>query len=205
VLVHGDFHGDNQVWDRDELRLVMDFATAGAAEPEYELRTLPGPGLGPGLELLTAVLKVPASLGGQRVRPPLLAAKRERQDGRVELPCFAPLDLEDEDPFDVVMQVKTLCLRRGQEGARHNRPTQLVAEPAAEGGDRTGIPVDSLNDKGGATSQLFPSNLPSEGARRARVRLHSMPPGNALHHAHARRESEQEHRNFCVPIAAGGR
>jgi len=38
VLVHGDFHGDNQVWDRDELRLVVDFATAGAAEPEYELR-----------------------------------------------------------------------------------------------------------------------------------------------------------------------
>jgi hypothetical protein len=58
VLVHGDFHGDNQVWDRDELRLVMDFATAGAAEPEYEyeLRGFPGPGMGPGLELLTAVM-----------------------------------------------------------------------------------------------------------------------------------------------------
>ena len=57
VLVHGDFHGNNQVWDRGELRLVMDFATAGAAEPEYELRTFPGPGLGPGLELLTAVMR----------------------------------------------------------------------------------------------------------------------------------------------------
>jgi hypothetical protein len=57
VLVHGDLHGDNQVWDHDELRLVVDFAPVGAAEPEYELRTYPGPGLGPGLELLTAVMQ----------------------------------------------------------------------------------------------------------------------------------------------------
>ena len=57
VLVHGDLHGDNQVWAHDELRLVMDFATAAAAEPEYELRTFPGPGLGPGPELLTAVMR----------------------------------------------------------------------------------------------------------------------------------------------------
>jgi len=57
VLVHGDFHGDNQVWDGGELRLVMDFATAGLAEPEYELRAFPGPGLGPGLELLTAIMR----------------------------------------------------------------------------------------------------------------------------------------------------
>jgi aminoglycoside phosphotransferase (APT) family kinase protein len=57
VLVHGDLHGDNQVWDHDELRLVVNFATVGAAEPEYELRTYPGPGLGPGLELLTAVMQ----------------------------------------------------------------------------------------------------------------------------------------------------
>jgi len=57
VLVHGDFHGDNQVWDHDKLRVVIDFATTGAAEPEYELRTFPGPGMGPGLELLTAVMR----------------------------------------------------------------------------------------------------------------------------------------------------
>jgi aminoglycoside phosphotransferase (APT) family kinase protein len=57
VLVHGDLHGDNQVWNHDELRLVLDFATAGAAEPEYELRSYPGPGMGPGLELLTAVMR----------------------------------------------------------------------------------------------------------------------------------------------------
>ena len=56
VLVHGDLHGDNQVWDHDELRLVVDFATVGAAEPEYELRTYPGPGLGPGLVPLAGAL-----------------------------------------------------------------------------------------------------------------------------------------------------
>ena len=57
VLVHGDLHGDNQVWDHDELRLVVDFETIGAAEPEYDLRTLPGPGMGPGVELLAAVMR----------------------------------------------------------------------------------------------------------------------------------------------------
>jgi len=57
VLVHGDLHGGNQVWDHDELRLVVDFETAGAAEPEYDLRTFPGPGMGPGVELLTAVMR----------------------------------------------------------------------------------------------------------------------------------------------------
>jgi len=57
VLVHGDLHGDNQVWDHDKLRLVADFETVGAAEPEYDLRALPGPGMGPGVELLTAVMR----------------------------------------------------------------------------------------------------------------------------------------------------
>ena len=28
----------------------------GAAEPEYELRAFPGPGMGPGVELLTATM-----------------------------------------------------------------------------------------------------------------------------------------------------
>jgi len=31
VLVHGDLHGDNQVWDHDQLRLVVDLETAGTA------------------------------------------------------------------------------------------------------------------------------------------------------------------------------
>jgi len=55
VLVHGDLHGDNQVWDHDELRLVVDFETIGVAEPEYDLRAIPG--TGPGVELLTAVMR----------------------------------------------------------------------------------------------------------------------------------------------------
>ena len=56
VLVHGDLHGDNQVWDNDKLRLVVDLENAGAAEPEYDLRTFPGPAKGPDVELLTAVM-----------------------------------------------------------------------------------------------------------------------------------------------------
>jgi hypothetical protein len=53
--VHGNLHGDNQVWDGGELKAVLDFENAGAGEPEYELRTFPGPGTGTELELLTAV------------------------------------------------------------------------------------------------------------------------------------------------------
>jgi aminoglycoside phosphotransferase (APT) family kinase protein len=56
VLVHGDLHGDNQVWDGGELKAVLDFENAGAGEPEYDLRAFPGPGTGPGLELLTAII-----------------------------------------------------------------------------------------------------------------------------------------------------
>ncbi len=55
VLVHADLHGDNHVWHHDELRLVVDFETVGAAELEYDLRTLPG--TGPGVELLTATIR----------------------------------------------------------------------------------------------------------------------------------------------------
>jgi aminoglycoside phosphotransferase (APT) family kinase protein len=57
VLVHGDLHGDNQVWDGGELKAVLDFENVGSGEPEYELRAFPGPGMGPGLELLTAVIR----------------------------------------------------------------------------------------------------------------------------------------------------
>lgn len=42
VLVHADLHGDNQVWSGGRLRLVVDFETVALAEPEYELRALPG-------------------------------------------------------------------------------------------------------------------------------------------------------------------
>ncbi|MFI6831475.1 phosphotransferase family protein [Kribbella sp. NPDC050241] len=54
VLVHGDLHGGNQVWEGEHLRVVVDFETAGLAEAEYDLRALPG--TGPGVELLTATL-----------------------------------------------------------------------------------------------------------------------------------------------------
>ncbi|GAA1379791.1 hypothetical protein GCM10009661_53510 [Catellatospora chokoriensis] len=68
VPCHSDLHGDNQVWAGGDLRLVVDFETAGWAEPEYDLRLLPG--LGPGVELLRAT-----------------AAHYERESGRL-------LDLE---------------------------------------------------------------------------------------------------------------
>ena len=67
VLVHGDLHGDNQVWDRGQLRLVVDFETIGAAEPEYDLRAFPGPGMGPGVELLTATMRHYQQLTGRQL------------------------------------------------------------------------------------------------------------------------------------------
>jgi aminoglycoside phosphotransferase (APT) family kinase protein len=57
VLVHGDLHGNNQVWDHGKLRLVVDLETAGAAEPAYDLRHFPGPDMGSGVELLTSVMR----------------------------------------------------------------------------------------------------------------------------------------------------
>jgi hypothetical protein len=79
VLVHGDLHGDNQVWDRDELRLVLDFENIGAAEPEYELRGFPGPGMGPGLELLTAIMHHYQQVTGRQLSPARVMAWHLRQ------------------------------------------------------------------------------------------------------------------------------
>jgi hypothetical protein len=45
------------MWDHGKLRLVVDLETAGAAEPEYDLRLFPGPDMGRGVELLTAVIR----------------------------------------------------------------------------------------------------------------------------------------------------
>jgi hypothetical protein len=45
----------------------VDFETVGAAEPEYELRAFPGPGLGPGVELLTAVMRHYERMSGRRL------------------------------------------------------------------------------------------------------------------------------------------
>jgi thiamine kinase-like enzyme len=43
VLVHGDLHGFNQVWDRAAwtLRLVADFEVAGPGDAEFDLRYVP--------------------------------------------------------------------------------------------------------------------------------------------------------------------
>jgi aminoglycoside phosphotransferase (APT) family kinase protein len=79
VLVHGDLHGDNQVWDHDELRLVVDFGAVGAAEPEYELRTFPGPGMGPGVELLTAVIRHYQQITGRQLSVDRIMAWNLRQ------------------------------------------------------------------------------------------------------------------------------
>jgi len=65
VLVHADLHGDNQVWAGDRLRLVVDFETISAAEPEYDLRALPA--TGPGVELLTATVRHYQRLTGRRL------------------------------------------------------------------------------------------------------------------------------------------
>jgi aminoglycoside phosphotransferase (APT) family kinase protein len=67
VLVHGDLHGNNQVWDGDTLRLVVDLETVGAAEPEYDLRTFPGPAMGRGVDLLTALMRHYQQLTGRHL------------------------------------------------------------------------------------------------------------------------------------------
>jgi hypothetical protein len=43
VLVHGDLHGDNEVWGLDSLalRAVVDFDSSGPIEAEYDFRYLP--------------------------------------------------------------------------------------------------------------------------------------------------------------------
>ena len=69
----------NQVWDRDELRLVVDFESAEAAEPEYELRAFPGPGMGPSLELLTAIMRHYQQVPGRQLSPARVMAGHLRQ------------------------------------------------------------------------------------------------------------------------------
>jgi len=63
VLVHGDLHGDNHLWDRGSLRLrlVVDWETAGAGEPEFDLRCLPGDC---GIELFTATVAAYERMSG---------------------------------------------------------------------------------------------------------------------------------------------
>jgi thiamine kinase-like enzyme len=79
VLVHGDLHGNNQVWDRGELRAVLDFEATALAEAEYDLRSLPGPVMGPGVELVTAVMHHYARITGRRLSTERVMAWNLRQ------------------------------------------------------------------------------------------------------------------------------
>jgi aminoglycoside phosphotransferase (APT) family kinase protein len=67
VLVHGDLHGYNQVWDPASLHLelVVDFEESGIADPHYDLRYLPGNA--PTLDLLFAVVDAYARISGHAV------------------------------------------------------------------------------------------------------------------------------------------
>ena len=63
VLVHGDFHGDNHLWDRQtlRLRLILDLETVGIGEPEFDLRCLPADC---GIELFTMTVAHYEELAG---------------------------------------------------------------------------------------------------------------------------------------------
>lgn len=63
VLVHGDFHGGNHLWDRETLglRSVIDLETVGTGEPEFDLRYLPGDC---GIGVLTATVAHYEKLSG---------------------------------------------------------------------------------------------------------------------------------------------
>jgi Phosphotransferase enzyme family len=67
VFVHGDFHPYNQLWDAEELRLLLvaDFETSGIAEPEYDFRAIPS--FGPGIDLLTSTIDEYVVLTGRRL------------------------------------------------------------------------------------------------------------------------------------------
>lgn len=57
VLVHGDLHGDNEVWDMatPALRAVVDFDISGPADAEFDFRYLPSQSFAPGLFASTVI------------------------------------------------------------------------------------------------------------------------------------------------------
>ena len=66
VLVHGDLHGHNQVWDeRQELRAVVDFEESGPTEAAFDFRYLPSQG--PSLDLFVATCAKYAEYSGTPV------------------------------------------------------------------------------------------------------------------------------------------
>jgi hypothetical protein len=91
--------------------VVLDFENAGLAEPEYELRCFPGPGMGPGVELLTATMRHYEGLTGRALSAERIMAWHVRQAlGDVLWRSDAGLPLPDEPVA-------------GRLGRRHRRAT----------------------------------------------------------------------------------
>jgi len=67
VLVHGDLHGYNQVWDPGSASLlaVVDFEESGVADRHFDLRYLPSNARGP--DLVLAVMDAYERLSRQRL------------------------------------------------------------------------------------------------------------------------------------------
>lgn len=67
VLVHGDLHGYNQVWDRasSTLLAVVDFEGCGLGDPHFDLRYLPSNA--PTIDLTLAVLDAYERCAGRRL------------------------------------------------------------------------------------------------------------------------------------------
>jgi aminoglycoside phosphotransferase (APT) family kinase protein len=67
VVVHGDLHGYNQVWDLASASLlaVVDFEESGVADRRFDPRYLPSNSRGPGLVL--AAMAAYERLSGQRL------------------------------------------------------------------------------------------------------------------------------------------
>lgn len=67
VLVHGDLHGYNQVWDSASASLlaVVDFEESGVADPHFDFRYLPSNARRP--ELMVAVMDAYERLSGHRL------------------------------------------------------------------------------------------------------------------------------------------
>lgn len=65
VVVHGDLHGYNQLWEHESATLlaVVDFEESGVADPHFDLRYLPGTARTP--DLAVAVLTAYERLSGR--------------------------------------------------------------------------------------------------------------------------------------------
>lgn len=74
VLVHGDLHGHNQVWDlhAPALRAVVDFDISGPREPEFDFRYLPSQA--PGSHLFAAVVRRYRAESGRDLDPARMMA-----------------------------------------------------------------------------------------------------------------------------------